>query len=83
MATWRLFNFGQQNQQQTWKDSINSASEATVQKEIAILLAEINYQMYLSRQQEERVLLTNSMIELLVANMNKPSSNLKQQQQQP
>lgn len=82
MATWRLFNFGQQNQQQTWKDSLNNASEATVQKEIAILLAEINYQMYLNRQQQERLLLTNSMMQLLVASMNKPSPNLKQSQQQ-
>jgi intracellular multiplication protein IcmX len=62
MATNRLYNPSQSQNGQQWIDKINSASPATVQKEIAILLAEINYQMYLSRQQDERLLLTNSIL---------------------
>ncbi len=45
-----------------WITQINTASPATVQKEMAILLSEINYQLYLNRQQEERLLLTNSLL---------------------
>lgn len=58
MATKRLYNPGSADQQ--WVDQINSDSPAAVQKEIAILLSEINYQLYLSRQQDERLLLTNT-----------------------
>ncbi len=45
-----------------WLAQINTASPATVQKEMAILLSEINYQLYLNRQQDERLLLTNSLL---------------------
>ncbi|MGQ3889894.1 type IVB secretion system protein IcmX [Legionella sp. CNM-1927-20] len=67
MASWRLYNPqapGTSNNpgQQQWLTQINQASNASVQKEIAILLAEINYQLYLMRQQQERLLLTNSML---------------------
>lgn len=65
MATWRLFKpEGQQQQssKKTWVEELDNASAASVQKEIAVLLAEINYQMYLSRQQQERILLTNSLL---------------------
>ncbi len=57
MATHRLTD-------SKWLQGINSASTTTVQKEIAVLLAEINYQMYLNRQQEERMLLTQSIMQL-------------------
>lgn len=50
-----------------WIARINTASPATVQKEMALLLSEINYQLYLSRQQNERLLLTNSL--LLIQNL--------------
>lgn len=75
MATWRLYSpqtTGGNSQNQQWVAQINQASSATVQKEIAILLAEINYQLYLSRQQQERLLLTNSM--LLIQNARQPQS---------
>ncbi|MFI4962233.1 MAG: hypothetical protein ACHP6H_00080 [Legionellales bacterium] len=63
MATWRFTKpSGSDKDAQSWVSKINTASSATVQKEIAILLAEINYQMYLTRQQEERMLLTNTML---------------------
>lgn len=45
-----------------WINQINEASAATVQKEIAVLLSEINYQLYLDRQIQERILLTNSIL---------------------
>lgn len=61
MATWRLFNPDMSDSNQ-WVNQINSGSALTVQKEIATLLAEINYQLYLNRQQEERILLTNSLM---------------------
>ncbi|MFA5959992.1 MAG: type IVB secretion system protein IcmX [Tatlockia sp.] len=61
MATWRLYNPDQSTNTQ-WLSRINTASSATVEKEMAVLLAEINYQMYLSRQQQERLLLTQTML---------------------
>lgn len=92
MATWRLSlpqmntqgaGQGADAQQQqknssNWINQINNASNATVQKEIAVLLAEINYQMYLSRMQQERILLTNSLILLQNAKNNRPTASLKQ-----
>ncbi|MCR9192852.1 MAG: type IV secretion protein IcmX [Gammaproteobacteria bacterium] len=68
-ATWRLYNPKASSSTDQWVDQINASSSATIQKEIAILLSEINYQMYLNRQQEERMLLTNSLALLqLLAN---------------
>ncbi|MBA4696468.1 MAG: type IV secretion protein IcmX [Legionella sp.] len=79
MATWRLFNPTKAQDQDpksaNWTDQLNTASPATVQKEIAVLLAEINYQMYLSRQQQERMLLTNSL--LLMLNLQNAQPNLR------
>ncbi|MDF1677403.1 MAG: type IVB secretion system protein IcmX [Legionellaceae bacterium] len=64
MATRRLYDPSKKDSENTkqWIDQINEASNATVQKEIAILLSEINYQLYLSRQQEERTLATLSVM---------------------
>lgn len=72
MATWRLYNPDQTPNTQ-WLAQINQASSATVQKEIASLLAEINYQLYLNRQQEERILLTNSIMLLQNARTAQPT----------
>ncbi len=69
MATRRLYDPANKDKEQ-WIDQINNASSTTVEKEMAILLAEINYQLYLSRQQEERTLLTLSM--LLMQNLQAP-----------
>ena len=73
MATWRLFSPGAKEQ---WINQIDTASSATVQKEIAILLAEISYQMYLTRRDQERLLLTNSMLLLQTMASNKPNTNV-------
>ena len=54
-----------------WVDQINEASTATVQKEIAVLLSEMNYQLYLSRQLQEREVIALSLI--LRQAMQKPS----------
>lgn len=64
MATWRIkpADSSANTKETAWLTKINTASEATVQKEIAILLAEINYQLYLTRQQEERTLLANTIM---------------------
>lgn len=63
MATRRLNNPSATTPEGSqWIDQINAASPATVQKEMAILLSEINYQLYLSRQQQERLLLTNTIM---------------------
>ena len=70
LASWRLYNPQNSNQ---WITEINTASAATVQKESAILLAEINYQLYLNRQLEERILLTNSLMLLQQLSSNPPS----------
>ncbi|HBC0485346.1 TPA: type IVB secretion system protein IcmX [Legionella pneumophila] len=83
MATRRLFDPtasntpGQPNQQ--WIKQINDASPATVQKEIAILLAEINYQMYLDRQIQERILLTNSIMLLQNLKAAQPTADFSSQ----
>nr|AAS92164.1 IcmX protein [Legionella pneumophila] len=83
MATRRLFDPtasntpGQPNQQ--WIKQINDASPATVQKEIAVLLAEINYQMYLDRQIQERILLTNSIMLLQNLKAAQPTADFSNQ----
>jgi intracellular multiplication protein IcmX len=73
MASRRLVDPSNTDQSTQWIDEINTASSATVQKEIAILLSEINYQMYLSRQLEERILLTNSLTALQTIHQMAPS----------
>lgn len=89
MATWRLSlpqmnsqggqaSDNRQQNKANWINQINNASNATVQKEIAVLLAEINYQMYLSRMQQERILMTNTLILLQNAKNNRPTASLKQ-----
>jgi intracellular multiplication protein IcmX len=61
MATRRIYNPAQSKDNQ-WINQINTASSATIQKEMAILLSEINYQLYLNRQQQERELMTVSIL---------------------
>lgn len=48
----------------TWAQMIMTAPPAQVQRETALLLAEINYQMYLNRQMQERMLATMSAMQL-------------------
>ncbi|MDP1603078.1 MAG: type IVB secretion system protein IcmX [Legionella sp.] len=83
MASWRLYNPGTQNggaaTNQQWLTQINEGSSASVQKEIAILLAEINYQLYLSRQMQERVLLTESIGLLQRTQATQPNNDLTSQ----
>ena len=73
MATWRLFSPSEGSNQ--WLNQINTASTTTIQKEMAILLAEINYQLYLTRQQQERLLLTNTMLLIQSTKGNAPQSS--------
>jgi intracellular multiplication protein IcmX len=80
MATWRLFNPAPSAK--PWLAQINNASSATVQKEMVTLLAEINYQLYLNRQQEERLLLTNTMLLLQTAKQAAPSADKLDPQQE-
>lgn len=79
MATWRLFNPDMSANNQ-WLNKINDASSATVQKEIAALLAEMNYQMYLQRQMQERLLMTNSIMLIQNTRLAQPSNNLSNSQ---
>ena len=68
MATRRMYDpAGVESGKPQWIDQIDTASPSTVQKEMALLLSEINYQLYLNRQQDERLLLTNSL--LLIQNL--------------
>ena len=71
MATRRLYDPASKKSQ--WVDQINNASSATVQKEIAVLLSEINYQLYLTRQQQERLLLTNSVMLFQLGHLVEPA----------
>ena len=70
LASWRLSD--PQHSDKQWMDQLNTASPATVQKEIAILLSEINYQLYLSRKQDEQILLTNSVLLLQALSQKMP-----------
>ncbi len=72
-ATWRLYNPGESSSNNQWVSLINQSSAATVQKETAILLSEINYQLYLNRQMEERILLTNSLQLIQSLTSNQPN----------
>lgn len=82
MASWRIANPNQSGSNQ-WVAQINAASPATVQKETAILLSEINYQLYLMRQQEERMLLTQSVLTLLSLSSSKPSQQINTSSSNP
>ena len=73
MATWRLYTPGG-SANNNWLEQINKAPSATVQKEMVTLLAEINYQLYLSRQQQERLLLTETMILLQNTRAGQPAA---------
>jgi intracellular multiplication protein IcmX len=66
MATRRLYDPAKKDDQsqKQWIDKINEASTATIQKEMIMLLAEMNYQLYLSRQQQERMILTLSIMSM-------------------
>jgi intracellular multiplication protein IcmX len=66
MATRRLYDPAKKDNQneKQWIDKINEASTATIQKEMVMLLAEMNYQLYLSRQQQERMILTLSIMSM-------------------
>ena len=71
MATRRLYD--PVTKSGPWLDQINNASPATVQKEIAVLLSEINYQLYLTRQQQERLLLTNTVMLFQLSHLVEPT----------
>ncbi len=80
MATWRLFNISDPaTPNKQWINQINNASSSTVQKEIATLLAEINYQMYLDRQLQERILLTNTIMLIQNTRAAQPSADFATQ----
>ncbi|STY28126.1 Intracellular multiplication protein IcmX [Legionella wadsworthii] len=68
-------NTGSGPQNTQWINSLNNAAPATVEKEIAILLAEINYQLYLDRQIHERLLMTNSILLLQSVRTGAPSTD--------
>lgn len=79
MASWRLFDSNKKSDGDgQWLSKINKGSSASVEKEIAVLLAEINYQLYLTRQQNERMLLTQSVMLLQSARSALPSPQLTQ-----
>lgn len=47
-----------------WHDKMEKASPLAVQREMVFLLAELNYQLYLQRVMQERMLATMSMVQL-------------------
>lgn len=67
MATSRLASAkksGAQDSQSDWLTNLKQATPAEVQRQTAILLAEMNYQLYLSRMSQERLLATMSVLQL-------------------
>ncbi|MBL7480688.1 type IVB secretion system protein IcmX [Legionella bononiensis] len=83
MATWRILNpkaqTGKDGIPTQWMQQLDTASSATIQKEIAVLLAEINYQMYLDRQLQERILLTNTIMLMQNLKASEPSADFSTQ----
>ena len=77
MATKRLYDPAKEAGSQ-WVDKINAASTATVQKEMAILLSELNYQLYLMNQKQDRLLLTESILLMQSTRGQLPTLELKQ-----
>lgn len=80
MSTWRLFD-PQSSTATTgspWVQGLNQASAATSQKEATLILAEINYQLYLTRQLLEKLVVMNSLLLIQGANSNLlPNAELK------
>lgn len=66
MATYRLFNSSSTSTVTTtdWQVKLATASSAEIQRQMAVLLAEINYQLFLNRKEQERILLTLSAMQL-------------------
>lgn len=79
MATRRLLNPADLSEDKRWANQINNASPGTVEKEIAVLLAEINYQMYLDRQIQERILLTNTIMLMQNTKASEPTADFATQ----
>ncbi len=66
LATKRLTNGakdGTPRKKSKWMDEINHASSLDVQRQMAILLAEMNYQMYQSRMDQERMLMVLAVLQ--------------------
>lgn len=70
MATYRIFNPNStagksgESRETPWMKRLNKASGAAIQRQMAILLAEINYQLFLNRKEQERILVTLSAMQL-------------------
>lgn len=68
MATKRLLPQGDNGQPSKWMTQINQATPLEVQRQTAVLLAEMNYQLYLNRVAQERMLATMSTLQLQLLN---------------
>ena len=64
MATRRIFNPNEVDKATAWQKNIQSASLLELMRQMNYLLADMNYQMYLNRMQQERLLLTLSTLQL-------------------
>lgn len=60
-----------------WIEEMKTASPTVIQQQMLFLLSEINYQLYLSRMQEERMLATLSAMQLQQANTYRSSITLE------
>lgn len=69
--------------QSQWQQDINKASPIKLQREMVLLLAEMNYQLYLNRMQGERSLMTLSMLQLMSASTSVSTLNSQFQQTTP
>lgn len=75
MATWRLSDSTQQTDP-AWLNKVVNSSDASIAKEQLALLAEINYQLYMNRQMQEKILLTNTMMLMQSMQMNRSMISL-------
>lgn len=80
MATQRLQNpnTGDSQQNNGWAAGLDKLTPREAQREMLMLLAEMNYQLYLNRQVQERMLLTMSAQQLHLLNTIKSSITLQQ-----
>lgn len=65
------FNLASRRMKGEWHDKMEQASPATVQREMLYALAEMNYQLYQMRMQNERLLATVSVFQLQSLDLSK------------
>jgi intracellular multiplication protein IcmX len=70
---------GSTSTENKWLTDMEKAPSVVIQREMLYLLSEINYQMYLDRQQNEKILLTLTAMQLQIANTSRTGISMQEQ----